>query len=541
MANTAAVCTPGEALSGARQTRFCFIDALRGLARSGHRLAPPQYLRAVTYHDQPVLAGLGLVYRRMVLGRRAGLFCDQRTGHRLQPAERAITPAVFGNFVLRRSIRLDPSYWVVIGLVLALHFLPDLVGLPSPHASPITAGQVVAHLFYLQYLLGYGESFSAGFWTLCIEMQFYLLFCLLLWLAQRPTLFGKQTRGESWAIAIVFFPLATTSLWAFNLDHRYEDWILFFFCMFFLGSLVWWTLEGRLSAWFLWAYVAMMAARLTWQWGIEIAVALAAGLIIYGVGRAGHLSDWLRWRPLMYFGRISYSLYLIHYSVIHLVVHVGHRLTGDAPLAACGWTVVALVFSVLAAHVLHVLVEAPTARLASRLKQRPALAVIARESAGSMVAVPPRYPLDKPESCSRSGNARARVEGPRHRSRATGHWLLRIQRPEGRIDRLTIEPIAQHCMQRRIDFIKDRVYRRIAKRHVEPVGMRTAEAKGVEGVLLRTGGNGASSVAELSSAAHAVPSCCGGYVQGAFGFAVRRVARIPPLEARRIISPSNPE
>jgi peptidoglycan/LPS O-acetylase OafA/YrhL len=223
-------------------------------------------------------------------------------------------------------------------------------------------------------LLGYGESFSAGFWTLCIEMQFYLLFCLLLGLAQRLTRFGKQDRTAGWALAVVFFPLATASLWAFNLDHLYENWVLFFFCMFFLGSIVWWSLEGRLSAWFFWAYVAMMVARLTWQWGVEIAVALAAGLIIYGVGRAGHLTDWLRWRPLMYLGRISYSLYLIHYSVIHLVVHAGHKLTGESAVAAFGWTAVALVLSLLAAHVLNVLVEAPTARLAARLKLRPRLA-----------------------------------------------------------------------------------------------------------------------------------------------------------------------
>ncbi|HEX4144452.1 MAG TPA: acyltransferase [Pirellulales bacterium] len=373
MANTGAVHPPGKAIPGDRQTRFCFIDALRGIAALGivlHHLNIYGPLRAtlsqvaprwVWWTDEWCWAGVqvffvisGLVIAYSLRGAR-------------------ITPAFVGNFALRRSIRLDPSYWVVIALVLALHFLPELVGLPSPHSSPITAGQVVAHVFYLQYLLGYGESFSAGFWTLCIEMQFYLLFCLMLGLAQRLTPFGKQDRAAGWALAIVFFPLATASLWVFNLDHRYEDWVLFFFCMFFLGSIVWWTLEGRLSPRFLWAYVGLMVARLAWQWGIEIAVALAAGLVIYGVGRVGHLTDWLRWRPLMYLGRISYSLYLIHYSVIHLVVHAGHRLTGDAPGPAFAWTAAAFVLSLVAAHVLNVLVEAPTARLSARLKQRPAL------------------------------------------------------------------------------------------------------------------------------------------------------------------------
>jgi peptidoglycan/LPS O-acetylase OafA/YrhL len=391
MANTGAVCSPGEALSGEtlpgdRSPRFCFIDALRGLAALGivlHHTNIYGPLRGtlsqvaplwVWWTDEWCWAGVQVFF----------VISGFVIAYSLRDAR--ITPRFFANFALRRSIRLDPSYWVVIGLVLSLHFLPELVGLPSPHESPITAGQVLAHFFYLQYLLGYGESFSAGFWTLCIEMQFYLLVCLLLGLAQRLTFFDKPGRGGAWAIAIVFFPLATLSLWVFNLDHRYEDWVLFFFCMFFLGSLVWWTLDRRLSPRLLWTYVAMMIARLSWEWGIEIAVALAAGLTIYGVGRAGHLTDWLRWRPLMYLGRISYSLYLIHYSVIHLVVYAGHRITGDDPIAAFGWTAMALVLSVLAAHVLHVLVEAPTARLSARLKPRPALAGLATVSQGTAPA-----------------------------------------------------------------------------------------------------------------------------------------------------------
>jgi peptidoglycan/LPS O-acetylase OafA/YrhL len=250
MANTGALLPAAKALPRDRQTRFCFIDALRGLAALGivlHHLNIYGPLRNtisqvapgwVWWTDEWCWAGVQVFF----------VISGLVIAYSMRNAR--ITPAFVGNFALRRSIRLDPCYWVALGLVLALHFLPDLVGLPSPHESPITAGQVLAHIFYVQYLCGYGESFSAGFWTLCIEMQFYLLFCLLLGLAQRLTPFGKQDHSGSWALAIVFFPLATASLWTFNLDHRYEDWILFFFCMFFLGSIVWWTLEGRMSPWF---------------------------------------------------------------------------------------------------------------------------------------------------------------------------------------------------------------------------------------------------------------------------------------------------
>ena len=63
-------------------------------------------------------------------------------------------------------------------------------------------------------------------------------------------------------------------------------------------------------------------------------------------------------------------MYLIHYPVSHIVVNAGYRLTGDSPWAALGWLALSVLLSVLAAHFLYLFVEAPTARLASRLKPR---------------------------------------------------------------------------------------------------------------------------------------------------------------------------
>ena len=80
----------------------------------------------------------------------------------------------------------------MIGLALFLHFLPELVGLPSPHESGLTAGQVLTHFVYLQNISAY-DNLSAGFWTLCIEMQFYLLFCVMLGLAQRLSRRGQDS------------------------------------------------------------------------------------------------------------------------------------------------------------------------------------------------------------------------------------------------------------------------------------------------------------------------------------------------------------
>ena len=88
-----------------------------------------------------------------------------------------VDAAYLGRFTLRRSIRLGLPYWASI--VLAIGFLSlKAAATHSPVAIP-TPGQIAAHVFYLQEILRVQEINSV-YWTLCYEMQFYLLFCLLL-------------------------------------------------------------------------------------------------------------------------------------------------------------------------------------------------------------------------------------------------------------------------------------------------------------------------------------------------------------------------
>ena len=152
---------------------------------------------------------------------------------------------------------------------------------------------------------------------------------------RRPVAIGRPAWVSCWSLG----RLAVASLFFFNFDHRYENWIVYFYSMFFLGSLG--LVDARAPHCRSWAAVGLRPGDpgpAEYVWGVEIAIALWAGMTIYVVGRLGHLTDWLAWRPLQYLGRISYSLYLIHYPVSHVVVWTGHRLTGDAPWPAVGWT-----------------------------------------------------------------------------------------------------------------------------------------------------------------------------------------------------------
>ncbi|HTI49575.1 MAG TPA: acyltransferase [Planctomycetaceae bacterium] len=322
-----------------------------------------------------------------------------------------ITPGYVANYALRRSIRLDPPYWSTILLVLLVHWVFHLhlgfdspMDVPSPMETPLTWMILLSHVLYLQNILGF-ENLSAGFWTLCIEVQFYLMYVIGLGVAQHLSHRSKAASSDVGAVPLLalFAPLAILSLFAWNsglgselwrnafaslgldsvaaADPGQDYWITHFFCMFFLGSAAWWALDRRVPPIVFWGYVGLMAVRLggEWiivrRWSLDLTIALIAGIAIYLLGRRGRLGTTLNYRWLQYLGRISYSLYLIHFPVAHVVTTLGYEhMTLNrtlAPWAAAAWLLAALVASIAAAHLLYTFVEAPSVRLASRLKPKP--------------------------------------------------------------------------------------------------------------------------------------------------------------------------
>ena len=194
----------------------------------------------------------------------------------------------------------------------------------SVPAAPVF-GQLLAHGLLLQDLLGY-EALTTGVWYVAIDFQLFVLALAVVMLAewmQRRWRLGAAR--AAWLLAVLVLVLAAASLFAFNLQAGLDTTAFYFIGSYGLGMLAFWI--GRIHQPSRWCaalgfLAAVGIAALAWDWRIRIAVALATALVLAVAQRRGLLSDpprWLASRPMLWLGRISYSLFLIHFPVILLV------------------------------------------------------------------------------------------------------------------------------------------------------------------------------------------------------------------------------
>lgn len=346
--------------------RFVLIDALRGIAALGvllhhllHCTVLEPALREILPQMVLKMSDLGadgvevfFVLSGFVIAHSVGIA--------------GMNGSDVGRFALRRQVRLDPIYWIVTLVAFGAALLESQVlDLPGPPFPSVFA--VLLNGLYLHNIVGATPVLDVA-WTLCIEIQFYLIFVLVVWSVTslrrsglgdlRPLLVSTMLVSGA---ASVFFRV---SEWSGS-----NVWFFPYWCFFAAGVLVDWSLKE----WISWRPASVMLATLAagalHLGDSETFVGLLACLLIAGVGIAGRLQDWSGGSFLQYFGRISYSLYLVHLPVLSLVMRGGYKVTGMQPWAAVGWFLLAAAFSVLFADLLYRLVERPTMMFTRRIRK----------------------------------------------------------------------------------------------------------------------------------------------------------------------------
>ncbi|MFO0941952.1 MAG: acyltransferase [Pirellulales bacterium] len=260
--------------------------------------------------------------------------------------------------LVARYLRLAAPYLVTLGLVL-IGWL--VVGDQMSHTmvEQLSLGQLVAHLFFLQDVLGYG-NLSAGTWYLCIDMQYIVLclsvLCSATFMKQKLSLRASPVHMTGWFLA----GLGTVSAWLWNLNSANDCWVFYFLCTLVLGTLLGWATQRKCSTNLVAIYIGSLVVSQVMELRLRIVVGLiTAGFVLFHTCGSVHPKVP---RLLLWLGRISYSLFLIHYLVTSLVMHWLESWVGDSPTRAILAMVSSMIASLGAAWLLNWTVEQPLQR-----------------------------------------------------------------------------------------------------------------------------------------------------------------------------------
>jgi peptidoglycan/LPS O-acetylase OafA/YrhL len=286
------------------------------------------------------------------------------------------------NFYVRRALRILPPFYIVLLGATALTAVGFLDGDLQPRA---VASQI---LHFSNYWIakhgGAGVASGTGvYWSLAVEEHFYLLFPTVFLALRRMRLTGRQTAFAFWgACALVLVWRCVLVFW------RHADGERLSLCsdtridsIAFGCALAVWNNPvlarkkdgSRLESSF-WRRVSLPAGI-----GLLLVTFVVRGTVfretlrytLQGIAltpvfvAAVRHPQWyvfrpLNWRPMRFIGAISYSLYLVHHTVLKAVEQHSH-------LAGAARALVALLLSLATAWTMYVLVERPCARLRKRL------------------------------------------------------------------------------------------------------------------------------------------------------------------------------
>lgn len=268
------------------------------------------------------------------------------------------------DFIVGRCARLYPAFWVAVGLTFTI---VTCATLPDWQVTPRDA---LLNLSMLPSLLK-AELVDGVYWSLQTELFFYvamlalhqagwlkrLPLTLFLWLLVATAVQGALALGADQSR---FSGLLTKLLTLLSLDYLH---------LFAIGMVLYRMYQQQRVRW---SGALLIAACILWRglFDPDTNGALIVLLVTAIMALALRGQAWLRTRPLVFLGSISYSLYLLHQNIGYVVIRE-LTLCGIDPRLSL---LAALVTSLPLATLLTYLIERPALRAIKQAYHRWSLA-----------------------------------------------------------------------------------------------------------------------------------------------------------------------
>ncbi len=341
---------PEPAIPRKPALRLGFVDGLRALAAlevvADHALAeiwpgvvPSSIAGALV---EPFGFGHAAVSVFITLSGFSLMLPVARNGNRL--------PWGVWGFYGRRARRILPPYYLAMGLSLLLIwlFIGQRTGTHWDVSLPVTGQGILEHLFLLQDFSATNHAtINHVFWSIAMECQIYLLFpaLVLFWRRYHPLFTVLIVVTLSLTLMNALVPTWVGHLPGYGIYAFAPQYIGLFAMGMFAASIYtsptprW----NRLRDWYVWDAIAagcfaLVALTFSSQpiFVLDTATGMGTVALLLAASRPGRLNPIraaLGWRPLVWIGGFSYSIYLIHAPLLQLLWQYGlHPLgLGDLP------------------------------------------------------------------------------------------------------------------------------------------------------------------------------------------------------------------
>jgi len=269
--------------------------------------------------------------------------------------------------IINRYLRLFAPYITALIFTIACAWLARFWVNDEFVGEQETLGQFIAHLFFLQDILGL-DSISAGAWYVAIDWQLYSVLAILL-------ISFSSYQALIWFISVV----AVSSLLYFNRSADYDAFFIYFIGSYGLGVLAYLAknfadnkIQGLAKAALIVIGVIIAISTLQEVW-LRNFLAWFVALLLFVLGNTSYpkvsatsvlkvkLLSAIAWASPR-----SFCAFLIHFAFILLAntVYIALGLHAhESGLLAISWMVVVLVCTGIAANYLYRWVEVPSGKL----------------------------------------------------------------------------------------------------------------------------------------------------------------------------------